>query len=105
MLPEQKQKLLQELISSSSKEELIWISGYLNGVIYNPTITSTHAAAPAAAPVQVSVPAVSKITIAYGTETGNSKKLATDFATKAKLNNIHAKVVALDQYRLTDLPK
>jgi sulfite reductase (NADPH) flavoprotein alpha-component len=103
MLPDQKQKLLQELISSSTQDELIWISGYLNGVINNPTITSGQA--PAAAPAKVAVPAVSKITIAYGTETGNSKKLATDFATKAKLNNIHAKVVALDQYRLADLPK
>jgi sulfite reductase (NADPH) flavoprotein alpha-component len=104
MLPEQKQKLLQELISSSSKEELIWISGYLNGVINNPTITSGNVAA-AKVSVNVAVPSVSKITIAYGTETGNAKRLATDFATKAKLNNIHAKVVALDQYRLTDLPK
>src|ERR1700741_4002362 len=102
MLPEQKQKLLQELISSSTPEELIWITGYLNGVINNPTITSGQVTAP---PVKVAVPSVSKITIAYGTETGNSKKLATDFATKAKMNNIHAKVVALDQYRLADLPK
>jgi sulfite reductase (NADPH) flavoprotein alpha-component len=102
MLPEQKQKLLQELISSSTPEELIWITGYLNGVINNPTITSGQVTT---APVKVAVPSVNKITIAYGTETGNSKKLATDFATKAKLNNIHAKVVALDQYRLADLPK
>ena len=50
-------------------------------------------------------PAVNKITIVYGTETGNSKKLATDFAAKAKQNKIHAKVVGMDQYKLTDLPK
>ena len=29
-------------------------------------------------------PAVNKITITYGTETGNSKKIATEFAAKAK---------------------
>ncbi len=46
-----------------------------------------------------------KITIVYGTETGNSKKIATDFALKAKKNSINAKVVSLDQYRLNDLPK
>ncbi len=43
---------------------------------------------------------VNKITIAYGTETGNSKKLATEFAAKAKKQGIHAKVQSLDQYRL-----
>ena len=48
---------------------------------------------------------VNKITIAYGTETGNSKKLATDFAAKAKKHGIHAKVQSLDQYRLNDLAK
>jgi sulfite reductase (NADPH) flavoprotein alpha-component len=50
-------------------------------------------------------PLVSKITIAYGTETGNSKKLATEFGVKAKQKGINAKVVSLDQYRLTDLAK
>src|SRR5215510_12255655 len=50
-------------------------------------------------------PAVGKITIAYGTETGNSKKLATEFAAKAKKSGINAKLVSLDQYRLNDLSK
>lgn len=46
-----------------------------------------------------------KLTIVYGTETGNSKKLATDFATKAKKQQIQTKVISLDQYRLNDLSK
>ena len=46
-----------------------------------------------------------KITIAYGTESGNSKKIANLFASRAKQEGIHAKLVSLDQYRLTDLPK
>src|SRR5690606_23498135 len=48
---------------------------------------------------------VRKITIVYGTETGNSKKVATDFALKAKKSNVNARVVSLDQYRLNDLSK
>jgi sulfite reductase (NADPH) flavoprotein alpha-component len=55
--------------------------------------------------VNNAAPAVNKITIVYGTETGNSKRLATDFAAKAKQNKIHAKVIGMDQYRLTDLSK
>ena len=46
-----------------------------------------------------------KITIAYGTESGNSKKIANLFASQAKQEGIQAKLVSLDQYRLTDLAK
>ncbi len=108
MLTAPKLKTLQELIAGSSKEELIWLSGYLAGVVAQsagqailPGITPSSAHE-AEAPAR---PAVGKITIAYGTETGNSKKLATDFAAKAKKKGINAKLVGLEQYRLTDLAK
>ncbi|HMO61690.1 MAG TPA: flavodoxin domain-containing protein [Ferruginibacter sp.] len=100
MLPENKLKALLDLISSASKEELVWMSGYLEGVIRG----SAAAPAPQVAS-NAAVPAVNKITILYGTETGNSKKLAAEFAAKAKQNKIVAKVVAMDQYKLTDLAK
>jgi sulfite reductase (NADPH) flavoprotein alpha-component len=116
MLAEHKLKLLQDLVRTSTKEELVWMNGFLAGVLMNchdqstlaPTAAAASAPATAAAPVAAPVeskPAVSKITIAYGTETGNSKKLATDLATKAKKSGIQAKVVSLDQYRLNDLSK
>lgn len=97
MLPASKLKIIQDLISSSSKEELIWINGYISGVLSAGTEEATE-------PL-VARPAVSKITIAYGTETGNSKKLATNFAATAKKSGINAKLVSLDQYRLNDLAK
>ncbi len=100
MLAPGKKKIIEDLVAASSKEELIWINGYLAGLLSNNFQTSETAVAPAA-----SKPAVGKITIAYGTETGNSKKLASDFAGKAKKNGINAKVVSLDQYRLNDLAK
>ena len=102
--------LVRELITGASREELIWLSGYLAGVVAQRTAEPTAPAAPtAAAPVETSAlpatPAIGKITIAYGTETGNSKRLATDFAARAKKKGIHAKLVGLEQYRLNDLPK
>lgn len=105
MLGDSKFKTLLDLVNQSSKEELIWMNGYLNGVVQ--AQVSQPALSAAAAPVVASAatPAVNKITIVYGTETGNSKRLATDFAAKAKQNKITAKVVGMDQYRLTDLPK
>lgn len=95
MLVEQKLNTLLELINTSSNDELIWINGYLNGVLSKQK-------------PEVKVPAknaTQKITIVYGTETGNSKRLATDFAAKAKKLGHHAKIQGLDQYRLTDLSK
>lgn len=95
MLVEQKLNTLLELINTSTNDELIWINGYLNGVL------SKQQPEVKAAPKNTT----QKITIVYGTETGNSKRLATDFAAKAKKLGLHAKIQGLDQYRLTDLTK
>src|SRR5450432_1248171 len=97
MISPEKKKQISEFIDSLDKQEQIWTNGFLEGVL-NGT----------ASPVSP-VPKVSgenkKITIAYGTESGNSKKIANLFASRAKQEGIHAKLVSLDQYRLTDLPK
>ena len=95
MLVENKFKILSDLINASSNEELIWMNGYLNGIVKNKILQQEV----------VTESAAKKITIVYGTETGNSKRLATDFAAKAKQHHVHAKVVGMDQYRLTDLTK
>ncbi len=96
MLVEQKLNTLLELINTSTNDELIWINGYLNGILSKQTPKE----------VQTEVKkGINKITIAYGTETGNSKKLAANFAAKAKKHGVHAKLQSLDQYRLNDLTK
>ena len=96
MLVEQKLNTLLELINTSTNDELIWINGYLNGILAKQRTTE----------VQPELKkGINKITITYGTETGNSKKLATTFAAKAKKHGVNAKVQSLDQYRLNDLTK
>lgn len=104
MLGDSKFKILLDLVNNASKEELVWMNGYLNGVVskFSPQPAT---AATDANPVGSNAKGVNKITIVYGTETGNSKRLATKFASRAKKNSIHAKVVGMDQYRLTDLQK
>lgn len=99
MLADVKLKVLDELIKNSNNDELIWMNGYLNGIVKSKSGVTATATAP------VANGAAKKMTIVYGTETGNSKRLATAFATKAKQNRIAAKVIGMDQYRLTDLPK
>lgn len=93
MLAEPKFKVLSELIGQLSKEELIWVNGYLSGLVASP-LPNTNTSGIS-----------QKITIAYGTETGNAKKLATDLAGKAKKKGITVKLASLDQYKLTELPK
>ena len=97
MLAENKLQIFQELIRNSSPEELIWMNGYLSGLLAKNGVPAAEAA-PAKS-------AVSKITILYGTETGNSKKLATVLAARAKKSGVNAKVVGMDQYRAGDLGK
>jgi sulfite reductase (NADPH) flavoprotein alpha-component len=116
MLTTPKMTLMQELIAGSTREELIWLSGYLAGVVAQGNVATLNAApgsaalpappAMAAHPAAADTPAASlKLTIAYGTETGNAKKLATSFVARAKKNGIQAKLVGLEQYRLNDLSK
>ena len=94
MLTETKLNDLQQLVHSLTKEEIIWINGYLSGLV------STDSSIP-----ETANPTVGKVTIAFGTETGNAKKLAGDFASRAKKAGISVKLASLDQYRLTDLQK
>jgi sulfite reductase (NADPH) flavoprotein alpha-component len=96
MSPEKK-KQIREFIDSLDKQDQIWTLGYLDGMLNG--IASQESAA-TKDPVENK-----KITIAYGTESGNSKKIANLFASRAKQEGIHAKLVSLDQYRLTDLAK
>ncbi|HYK47062.1 MAG TPA: sulfite reductase flavoprotein subunit alpha, partial [Parafilimonas sp.] len=96
MLVEAKLKTLKDLVRSSSKDEMIWIHGYLSAIL------ASGQEEPQTAEIKASA---KKITLAYGTETGNSKKLATDFAVKAKQKGVNVKLVSLDQYRLSDLQK
>jgi sulfite reductase (NADPH) flavoprotein alpha-component len=102
MLPESKLKSLLDLVQSSTKEELIWINGYLSGLVGNGNVEApVTVVASAAAPTATT----KKISLVFGTETGNAKRVATQLATVAKKKGVNAKLTGLDQYRFTDLSK
>ncbi|WP_288095861.1 flavodoxin domain-containing protein [Hydrotalea sp.] len=96
MLAAPKLKTIIDLVQSSSKEELIWINGYIAGIIQQDT---TEVATLPATNVKP------KLTIVYGTETGNAKQLATQFASLAKQKKCLVKLIGLDQYTPKDLEK
>jgi sulfite reductase (NADPH) flavoprotein alpha-component len=99
MLGEGKLKQFHQLIEGFSNEELIWINGYLAGIVANGktngvTQHNGHSVKPVA---------VKKISLVFGTETGNSKRLATNLAAVAKKKGVNVRLTALDQYRMADL--
>lgn len=96
MLAGHKQQLLTELTAGASREELIWINGYIAALVSGNELPVTNA---------VPVTTIQKITLVYGTETGNSKRVATDLAARAKKKQLQVKLASLDQYRLTDLSR
>jgi sulfite reductase (NADPH) flavoprotein alpha-component len=98
MLAEARLQQLHAFVNTFSKEELVWINGYLSGLLRNghPIPDQVNA---------LGEVAVKKITILYGTETGNARKLGNSFAGAVKKNGINVKLMGLDQYRVTDLSK
>jgi sulfite reductase (NADPH) flavoprotein alpha-component len=77
------------------------VNGYLSGLVAKekPAANGTAATAEQAAV------ATKKLTLVFGTETGNSKKLATNLATIAKKKGVQVKLADVSQYRIGDLPK
>ena len=106
MLAEERLKQLQELINTSTKDELIWINGYLSGLVKDGYANGNgHAVASNNGNGHAVTTTVKKITLAFGTETGNAKKLATHLAAIAKKKGVNAKLTDLSQYRVSDLAK
>ena len=97
MLAPAKLQALQQLISQYSKEELLWISGYMAGIATDEAAATAKPAAPASAQ--------QTITIIYGTETGNSKKAATMATAALKQQGIKTRLVAAEQYKPEQLLK
>ncbi len=102
MLAEHRLKAFQELVTQSSREELIWMNGFLAGLV---SAEEKAAGAGSTATPVASATRVNKISILFGTETGNSKKVATEFAAQAKKHGVNVKLTSLDQYRINDLAK
>ncbi|CAI9679663.1 flavodoxin domain-containing protein [Elizabethkingia anophelis] len=100
MLSETKLQVLKEISSGFSRDEAIWASGYLAGLA-----GTSVAVADLPPQLNTHTTAVKKITLVYGTETGNSKKLATELAGVAKKKGIQVKLGDLSQYKPKDLAK
>jgi sulfite reductase (NADPH) flavoprotein alpha-component len=99
MLSETKLSLLQQLAQNASREEIIWTKGYLTGFLDRVELLGGTTEGNTLAPVAV------KPLIVYGTETGNSKKVASNLLATFKKNKIQAKAIDVFQYDVAKLEK
>lgn len=96
---DQKISALQKQIQGYSREELLWFNGYLSGLLANNQIATSTQVESKSSTVQLNP------VVLYGSETGNSKKLAFELLKLFKQNNIQAKCFDLATYKVKQLVK
>jgi sulfite reductase (NADPH) flavoprotein alpha-component len=99
MLSENKLSLLKQFVQNASKEEIIWSKGYLSGILDGGQLNGGTAETTTVNAVAL------KPLIVYGTETGNSKKVASNLLASFKKNKIQAKAIDISQYNVAKLEK
>ena len=99
MLSDTKLSLLQQLLQNASSEEIIWTKGYLAGFLDQSRSGVSVPVVPTAVPLAL------KPLIIYGTETGNSKKVASGLLASFKKDKIQAKAVDVFQFDASKLEK
>lgn len=98
-LNERQLAALGQLVEELTPDQILWLSGYLEGRLAAAEINGSTTTA-----VTVSSPETStKLTILYGTDTGRSKTLADKLAEKAAAQQITASVVNMYDYKTRQL--
>ena len=82
---------LKQLTASMSAVELSWISGYLAGISQGGAIASV-----------ADVP-TGKLTVLYGSQTGNAKGVASEVAAQATAQGINVELVSMGSYKTKQL--
>ncbi len=98
-LSEHQLAALAQLTEGLTSEQVLWLSGYLEGRLAAAELSVSKTGA---APAPAAVP-TTKLTILYGTDTGRSKELAEKLAEKSTLQNITANVVSMYDYKVRQL--
>jgi len=98
-LPEEKTGLLTRLVDGLDQASLHWLSGYTAGL-------AAHAQVPprdGATLVSVETAVLQQLTIVYGSQTGNSKRLAESLAREAGNAGLAVRLLRADAYPLREL--
>jgi len=95
-LNDQQLKVLSDLSAGLNREQVIWVSGYFQGLLASSGTNQTSIG-------PSSNTQKAKLTILYGTHTGRSKSIASNLAGKIGSNGVEVITVALDDYKTRQL--
>jgi sulfite reductase (NADPH) flavoprotein alpha-component len=105
-------ELLNRLLPTLSETQQIWLSGYLSA-LYRPAAAPGAEAQAVSAPAKASgiVPAVNKpagsreVTVLFGSQTGNSQRLAASLSTKLEEQGFQVTVASMNNFKPNGLKK
>ncbi len=108
-LDPERTELLLRVVEGLEPSTLQWLSGFAAGVAHERTAGRAAVALPAgvaanAAPAARAEP-TARVTIVYGSQTGNSKRIAEKLGRAAEAAGLAARVYAASNYPVKDLAK
>ncbi len=89
---------LQQAVAELNPNQLAWVSGYLSGISQGGAVATATAPIAAAA----SAPA-NKLTVLFGSQTGNSKGVAEQVAADARAKGLAVQLKSMADYKPKDL--
>jgi sulfite reductase (NADPH) flavoprotein alpha-component len=95
-LTNQQLNTLSGFSAGLSREQIVWVSGYFQGLLAGSETKQIHVGANSNLPNP-------KLTILYGTHTGRSKTIALNLVGKLAMHGVEAVLVALDDYKTRQL--
>ncbi|MCC6281323.1 MAG: assimilatory sulfite reductase (NADPH) flavoprotein subunit [Saprospiraceae bacterium] len=99
------EKLLQQLAQQSTLQQM-WLSGFLYGIASNGQAAPNgvlEAPSVAVAPQATPAATLPQVTVLYGSQTGNSKKVAQQLSAKVKERGFQVVVADLNDYQAKNL--
>ncbi|MCE3285058.1 MAG: sulfite reductase subunit alpha, partial [Steroidobacteraceae bacterium] len=100
----ERSELLLRVVEGLEPSTLLWLSGFAAGVAYERA--ANRGGLPSAVPVPAARPeAAARLTIVYGSQTGNGKRIAERLGRAAEAAGIAARVYSSGNYPLKDLAK
>uniref|UniRef100_UPI0033429F1B assimilatory sulfite reductase (NADPH) flavoprotein subunit n=1 Tax=Castellaniella defragrans TaxID=75697 RepID=UPI0033429F1B len=98
-LPETKHALLANLADGLEPQALSWLSGYFAGLAQG----RQPSRAPAPLAVAAAPTGAKRLTILYGSQTGNAKRIAEGLLQRVQSQGLDARLVRADQYPAREL--
>jgi sulfite reductase (NADPH) flavoprotein alpha-component len=102
LLSDDKQHLASRLAEGLDAPSLHWLSGYLAGLAAQRAPGKAGVAEP---PPHKAADAPARLTVLYGSQTGNAKRVATDLAERASVAGLEVRLLRADAYPLHELKK